>query len=200
MENQGISVNQLYPVIEYEENVQTGAKKYRIYDDCRSISWRNIDNFDIESSLLDNYIKKDKEGVNTYIYKGIDEQFLYKLYLENDESKVAVSELEDNLIDIISGELSVKNISNNIFELGLKNETTEMQLRAFFRKAGNQEVNNLAIELYNRVQDINPYILTMIVDNLKSYKEPDVENLFIEIYMNISCDKHILNIVDSYLN
>ena len=58
IEKEGISVNQLYPVVECEENIQTGIMKFRIYDDCRSLSWKTIDNFSTESVLLENYSKE----------------------------------------------------------------------------------------------------------------------------------------------
>lgn len=44
-EKEGISVNQLYLVIECKDNNQTRLKKSRIYDDYRSLSWKTIDNF-----------------------------------------------------------------------------------------------------------------------------------------------------------
>lgn len=200
IEREGISVNQLYPVIEYEKNIQTGIKRYMIYDDCRSLSWKTLENFNVESDILDNYTKKRNDDIYSYIYIGIKEDFYTSLYLENDESVYVRKELEKKLIDIISSELSIENIMNTIEEIGFENESIDLLLKAFFKKATKQDIINLAICLYDRITEINTYILEIIVKNIRLYKEPDVENLFIEIYMNACCTEEVLNTISNYLD
>lgn len=200
IEREGISVNQLYPVIEYEKNLQSGTERYKIYDDCRSVSWKTLGNFSVESDMLDNYTKKRSGDTDSYSYIGIDEDFYTQLYLENEESRCVREKLEKKLIDILSSELSVENIMNNIEELGLKNENIDMLLIAFFKKATKQDIINLSVNLYDRITEMNSYILEIIVNNMKLYKEPDVENLFVEIYMNASCTEEVLNLINKYLD
>lgn len=43
--SQGISVNQLYPVLEYEKNTHSGQMRYRIYEDGGTMSW-TIDKYE----------------------------------------------------------------------------------------------------------------------------------------------------------
>lgn len=200
IEREGISVNQLYPVIEYEKNIQTGIKRYKIYDDCRSLSWKTLENFNVESDILENYTKERNDDIYSYIYIGIKEDFYTSLYLENDESVYVRKELEKKLIDIISSELSIENIMNTIEEIGFENESIDLLLKAFFKKATKQDIINLAICLYDRITEINTYILEIIVKNIRLYKEPDVENLFIEIYMNACCTEEVLNMISNYLD
>ncbi|NFI03439.1 MULTISPECIES: hypothetical protein [Clostridium] len=198
IEKEGISVNQLYPVIECKENIQTGIKKFRIYDDCRSLSWKTIDNFSIESVLLENYSKDIDVDTIHYTYNDLDKEFFYQFYLENEDSRIALVQLEKVIIDIISDELSIKDIMININELGLNNENIEMQLKAFFKEASKQDIIKFSNNMYNKVMDVNKYLLEVIVDNIKLYKEPEVENLLMEIYMSGSCSKEILNTIDNY--
>lgn len=73
-----------------------------------------------------------------------------------------------------------------------------MQLKAFFKKASKQDIVIFSSSIINRVMDINKYLLNIIVDNIKLYKEPEVENLLMEIYMTPSCSKEILNTIDNY--
>ncbi|MBD5136987.1 MAG: hypothetical protein HDT39_13625 [Lachnospiraceae bacterium] len=200
IEREGISANKLYPVIEYEKNIQSGAERYKIYDDCRSVSWKTLRNFSVESDILDNYTKKRNDDTDSYSYIGIDEDFYTQLYLENEKSGCVREELEKKLIDILSSELSVENIIDNIYELGLKNEGIDMLLFAFFKKATKQDIINLSIYLYERITEMNSYILEIIVNNMKLYKESDVENLFVEIYMNASCTEDVLNLINNYLD
>ncbi|KFX57246.1 hypothetical protein FDC50_16280 [Clostridium botulinum] len=198
IEKEGISVNQLYPVIECKENIQTGIKKFRIYDDCRSLSWKTINNFSIESVLLENYSKDIDVDTIHYTYNDLDKEFFYQFYLENEDSRIALVQLEKVIIDIISDELSIKDIMININELGLNNENIEMQLKAFFKEASKQDIIKFSNNMYNKVMDVNKYLLEVIVDNIKLYKEPEVENLLMEIYMSGSCSKEILNTIDNY--
>ena len=198
IEKEGISVNQLYPVIECKENIETGIKKFRIYDDCISLSWKTIDNFSIESDSLESYSKDIYVDTIHYTYNALDNDFFYQFYLENEESRIAIVKLEKVIIDIISDELSIKDIMTSINELGFNNENIEMQLKAFFKKASKQDIVNFSNNISNKVMYITKYLLKIIVDNIKLYKEPEVESLLMEIYMNPSCSKEILNIIDNY--
>lgn len=197
IEKEGISVNQLYPVVEYEENIKTGIMKFRIYDDCRSLSWKTIDNFSTKSGLLENYSKDIDADIIHYTYNGLDKEFFYRFYLENEDSKIATLQLEKVIIDIISDELSIEDIMININELGFNNENIDIQLKAFFKEALKQDIIKFSNSMYNRVADINNYLLEVIVDNIKLYKEPEVESLLMEIYMSASCSKEILNTIDN---
>lgn len=199
VESEGISVNQLYPVLEYEKSAQSGIVRYKIYDDSKSMSWKTGDNFNIESDILEKYVQRKDSSTYIYRYVGIEENFYIKLNLESEESQCAVQELEKIIINIISDELSIEVIMNNINELGFNSEEIEMQLNAFFRKAKKQEVIQFAIELYDKVTEINSYILSIIIDNMKMYKDNDIENLFIEIYMSTSCNEKELNTINDYL-
>jgi hypothetical protein len=198
IEKEGISVNQLYPVVECEENIQTGIMKFRVYDDCRSLSWKTIDNFSTESVLLENYSKDIDADTIHYMYNGLDKEFFYRFYLENEDSRIAIVQLEKVMVDIISDELSIEDIMININELGFNNENIEMQLKAFFKEASKQDIIKFSNSMYNKVMDVNKYLLEVIVDNIKLYKEPEVENLLMEIYMSASCSKEIKNTIDNY--
>lgn len=145
VEQEGVSVNQLYPVVECEENIKTGIMKFIIYDDYRSFSWKTIDNFFMKSDLLENYSKNIDIDTINYKYNELDKEFFYKFYLENEDSRMAVVQLE-------------------------------------------------------KVMDVNEYLLEIIVDNIKFYREPEIENLLMEIYMNVPCSKEIVNIIDNYWN
>lgn len=200
VEQEGVSVNQLYPVVECEENIKTGTMKFRIYDDYRSFSWKTIDNFFMKSDLLENYSKNIDVDTIHYKYNELDKEFFYKFYLENEDSRMAVVQLEKVMVNIISDELSEKDIMININELGFNNENIEMQLKAFFKKASKQDIIKFSNNIYNKVIDVNEYLLEIIVDNIKFYREPEIENLLMEIYMNVPCSKEILNIIDNYWN
>ena len=48
---------------------------------------------------------------------------------------------------------------------------------------------------------MNDYIIKIIVEELSYYKEPEIENLFIELYMTELIDKkNISDIICKYLN
>lgn len=181
VEQEGVSVNQLYPVVECEENIKTGTMKFRIYDDYRSFSWKTIDNFFMKSDLLENYSKNIDVDTIHYKYNELDKEFFYKFYLENEDSRMAVVQLEKVMVNIISDELSEKDIMININELGFNNENIEMQLKAFFKKASKQDIIKFSNNIYNKVIDVNEYLLEIIVDNIKFYREPEIENLLMEI-------------------
>lgn len=113
---------------------------------------------------------------------------------------MATFQLENLLVDIISKEMFIENIENNIKELGFLDERIEIQLKAFFLKAKEDDVIEFASYLYDKVFDINSYVLEVIVSNLKEHKLLEVENLFVEIYMNSStCNEKTSNCINNYL-
>lgn len=117
---------------------------------------------------------------------------------EPNKKSNAIVQLEKVMVYIISDELSIKDIMININELGFNNENIEMQLKAFFKEASKQDIIKFSNNMYNKVMDVNKCLLEVIVDNIKLYKEPEVENLLMEIYMSASCSKEILNTIDNY--
>lgn len=82
IEKEGISINQLYPVIECKENIETGIKKFRIYDDCISLSWKTINNFSIESDSLESYSKDIDVDTIHYTYNALDNDFFINFILK----------------------------------------------------------------------------------------------------------------------
>lgn len=75
----------------------------------------------------------------------------------------------------------------------------DILLKAFFEKATRQEIKEFSDKLYNVVLELDNNILRIIVDNLKFYKEKEIENLFMEIYINLSCSIEITEVISTYL-
>lgn len=56
---ESLSVHRLYPVIAYEIDIENGTKQYQVVDDCRSLSWKSIDFFEVISDRVDNLKKQN---------------------------------------------------------------------------------------------------------------------------------------------
>ena len=198
VEKEGISVNQLYPVIEYRESIKSGRKAFRIYDDSKSLSWKSINNFYMKSDDLNRYSKDTYIDTIHYIYISLDPKLFDEFYFKDEQSKISIIKLEEVAIDILSDELLIEDIIVNINELGFKNENIDTQLKVFFNKASKQEIINFIKNIYDNIMEINEYLLQIIVNNIILYNDPQVENLLVEIYMNSFCSKEVKSTIDKY--
>lgn len=57
--------------------------------------------------FLENYGKYISVDTIHYTYNGLDKEFFYRFYLENEDSRIAIVQLEKVMVDIISDELSI---------------------------------------------------------------------------------------------
>lgn len=197
--SESLSVHRLYPVIAYEINVDIGIKQIQIVDDCKSLSWKRIDHFEIISNRLEDYIKlKDK---TKYIYKHLnDKDFLVSYYSENKKSLAANNLLNNSLISIFSSELPVNILMNNLSIVGYGDDSADLLLKAFFLQAERKDVTIFAKNIYNEIDLLNSYLKQIIVENLFSYKDNEVEILFMKLYLNnLLCNKNAIDIISRYL-
>lgn len=61
-----------------------------------------------------------------------------------------------------------------------------------------QEIKEFSDKVHNVVSELDNYVLQIIVDKLKIYKENEIENLFMEIYLNIPCSMQIIETLSKY--
>lgn len=72
---ESLSVHRLYPVIAYAIDINKEMKQYQVVDDCRSLSWKSIDFFEVISDRLDSFKKFNNNGNRTeYIYADLIEK------------------------------------------------------------------------------------------------------------------------------
>lgn len=146
------------------------------------------------------YIEINYQGRNIYVHKNFNySDFLLDFYVENENSTKAFFKLQETLISILVCELTADEIIQNINEIGYKSDSVDILLKAFFEKATRQEIKEFSDKLYNVVLELDNYILRIIVDNLKFYKEKEIENLFMEMYINLSCSIEITEVISTYL-
>lgn len=198
IDNECLSIDKLYPVIAYEKE-ENRIIRFQILDDDRSLSWKRNEQFYIVSKSLINYCKINYNERNVYVHKDLNyKDFLVDFYLENEESVIAALKLEEVLISIFTDELTTEEILQNINEIGYKNDCVDLMLKTFFKKATMQEIKEFSDKVYNVVSELDNYVLQIIVDNLKIYKENEIENLFMEIYLNIPCSMQIIETLSKY--
>lgn len=81
---ESLCVHRLYPVIAYAIDVDKEMKQYQVVDDCRSLSWKSIDFFEVISDRLDNYKKLNNNGKRTeYIYEDLIEKDFFCIVRSN---------------------------------------------------------------------------------------------------------------------
>lgn len=200
--SEGLSVHRLYPVIAYAIDIDKEMKQYQVVDDCRSLSWKSIDFFEVISDRLDNFKKLNNTGNRTeYIYADLFEKdFFVNYYSENENSIATNRKLEEALISILSKELTSKDLVQNLNMVGYSNDSADLLLKAFFRQANRQDIISFAKNIYNKIEELNSYIVQIIVENLIPYKESDIESLFIQVYMDdLLCNKDTIKMIDGYL-
>ena len=198
---ESLSVHRLYPVIAYEIDNEKEVKKYKVVDDCKSLSWKGIDFFDIISDKLDSYKKLNNSKRIEYICSDlVEKDFFVNYYLENDNSIDANKQLEESLISILSKELTSKDLMQNLNLVGYCDESAILLLKAFFRKSSRQDIITFAKNIYNKSEELNSYIVQIIVESLIPYRESDIENLFIQLYMDdLLCNKETMKMINGYL-
>lgn len=199
---ESLSVHRIYPVIAYEIDIEKGAERYQVVDDCRSLSWKNIDFFEVICDRLDGFIKSNKSDKKIkYIYADlVGNDFFVNYYSENENAIAANKQLEESLISILSKELTGNELMQNLNMVGYSDENADLLLKALFRQAGKQDIILFAQKIYNETEKLNSYIVHIIVENLTVYKESDIERLFIQLYMDdLLCKKDTLEMINRYL-
>ncbi len=194
----GISVNRLYPVITYEFTDKGKDDKFQILDNSRSLVLKESEFFEIISNSLNDYIKID----NKYVYKDLAyKDFSTNFYSEDEKSIEANSRLENSFISIFSNELTINELLYHLKIIGYCDENADILLKAFFNKANKKDIISFVSSIYDEIMKMNDYIIKIIVEELSYYKEPEIENLFIELYMTKLIDKkNISDIICKYLN
>ncbi len=194
----GISVNRLYPVITYEFTDKGKDDKFQILDNSRSLVLKESEFFEIISNSLNDYIKID----NKYVYKDLAyKDFSTNFYSEDEKSIEANSRLENSFISIFSNELTINELLYHLKIIGYCDENADILLKAFFNKANKKDIISFVSSIYDEIMKMNDYIIKIIVEELSYYKEPEIENLFIELYMTELIDKkNISDIICKYLN
>ena len=194
----GISVNRLYPVITYEFTDKEKDDKFQILDNSRSLVLKESEFFEIISNSLNDYIKID----NKYVYKDLAyKDFSTNFYSEDEKSIEANSRLENSFISIFSNELTINELLYHLKIIGYCDENADILLKAFFNKANKKDIISFVSSIYDEIMKMNDYIIKIIVEELSYYKEPEIENLFIELYMTELIDKkNISDIICKYLN
>lgn len=199
---ESISVHRVYPVIAYEIDIDKSVKKYQIVDDCRSLSWKSIELFEVISDRLDNFIKLNNDKRIKYIYADLNEEnFFVNYYSEGEKFLEANKQLEECLISILSKELTIDELMQNLNIVGYSDDNADILLKAFFRQANRKDIIIFARTIYNKIGELNSYIVHIIVENLVPYKENDIENLFIQLYMDaLLCNKDTIKMINEYLD
>lgn len=200
--SESLSVHRLYPVIAYEIDADIGAKQYQIVDDCRSLSWISIDFFEIISARLEDYIKLNNNGKNPkYVHKHITgKDFFVNYYSEDEKSLAANNQLIECLISILSRELPVNILMQNLCIVGYGDDSADLLLKAFFLKAKRKDVLSFAKNIYSIIGGMNSYIIHIIVENLFPYKHNKIENLFMKLYLDgLLCNEDTIDMINKYL-
>lgn len=108
--------------------------------------------------------------------------------------------MEESLISILSKELTSKDLKQNLNIVGYGNDSADLLLKAFFRQANRQDIILFAKNIYNKIEELNSYIVQIIVENLIPCKESDIESLLMQLYMNdLLCNKDTIKMIDGYL-
>lgn len=200
LSNQSIGINTLYPVIAYEQRKESKIAEVQVLDDAESLSWISDEWLYFVSKSLADYIEINYQGRNIYVHKHLNyNDFLLDFYMENENSTKAFFKLQEILISILVCELTTDEIIQNISKIGYKSDSVDILLKAFFEKAARQEIKEFSDKLYNVVLELDNYILQIIVDNLKFYKEKEIENLFMKIYISLPCSIEITEVISTYL-
>lgn len=201
--SEGLTAERLYPVIAFNINLDNDINTCQILDDNRSLSWRQIDRFDVVSYAKEGYIKAG--GDNSflkYLYENLsDKDFFADYYLENEKSIIASEKLENALVSILSNELNSKELLSYIEIVGYKDENADLLLKSFFLKAKEKDIIIFANMLYDKIPMLNNYIIEIIIKNFSNYKTMEIESIFMELYINSSSySEEIMKKVSSYLN
>lgn len=203
IESEAISNNRLYPVIMYELQKKTNASRFLIVDDCRSLSWHCGDHFDIISDKSDCYVEEWSDEINIrYIHEELaGEDFFSTYYMENEKSLLIKLKLENVLVSVLKNEMTADTLNDNLKIIGFKDDNTDIVIKAFLNNADLFELREFAEKIYNEVAELKGYIVDVIVEKLSQYRAPEIENLFIEIYMCYQYGtKETLDIISKYLD
>jgi len=200
--SEGLTANRLYPVIAYEINLDNDIVTYQIVDDSRSLSWSRSDRFKVVNYSKEGYIKIDSNnGSLKYLYKDLsDTSFFVDYYLEDEKSIIANKKLENALISILSNELTTNEVLSHLEVVGYQDENADLLLKSYFLNAKEDDIINFANMLYDKIPMLNNYIVQIIIESLKRYKAVEIENIFMELYLNSSFySEETLKVIDDYL-
>lgn len=199
---EGLTACRLYPVIAYKVDYEDNMIAYQIVDDCRSLSWSQIDKFEEVSNCKEGYIKTDTDNkIQKYIYKDLtSKDFFVDYYLENEESLRANEKLESTLVSILGNELAANKISTYLEAVGYQDENADLLMKAFFLKANKYDVINFSRALYEKLPMLNNYIIQIVIEKLSNYRASEIESIFVALYINgFSYNEEIMNVINSYL-
>lgn len=184
---EALTANRLYPVIAYDINLDH-IVTYQIVDDSRSLSKRKNDRFEVISYSKEGYIKiKNDHGFLDYLYKDLsDKDFFVDYYSENERSILANQKLENTLITILSHELDSDELLFYLEMVGYQDENAELLLRAFFLKAKENDIIRFSTVMYDEISMFSNYLVEIIIENLCNFKAKEIENIFMELYINNS--------------
>jgi hypothetical protein len=201
--SEAVTANRLYPVIAYDINLDDDIVTYQIVDDSRSLSKRKNDRFEVISYSKEGYIKVDGDnGFLKYLYKDLsDKDFFVDYYSENEKSILANKKLENTLISILSHELDSNELLSYLEMVGYQDENSELLLRAFFLKAKENDIIRFSTVMYDKISMLNNYLVEIIIRNLSNYKAKEIENIFMELYINnTSYSEKVMERISNYLN
>lgn len=201
--SEAVTANRLYPVIAYDINLDDDIITYQIMDDSRSLSKRKKDRFEVISYSKEGYIKVDGDnGFLNYLYKDLsDKDFFVDYYSENEKSILANKKLENTLVSILSHELGSNELLSYLEMVGYQDENAELLLRAFFLKADESDIIRFSKVVYDKLSMFNNYLIEIIIKKLSYYKAKEIENIFMELYINsTSYSEKVMERVGNYLN
>lgn len=201
--SEAVTANRLYPVIAYDINLDDDIVTYQIVDDSRSLSKRKNDRFEVISYSKEGYIKVDGDNrFLKYLYKDLsDKDFFVDYYSENEKSILANKKLENTLISILSHELDSNELLSYLEMVGYQDENSELLLRAFFLKAKENDIIRFSTVMYDKISMLNNYLVEIIIRNLSNYKAKEIENIFMELYINnTSYSEKVMERISNYLN
>lgn len=200
--SEALTANRLYPVIAYDINLDD-IVTYQIVDDSRSLSKRKNDRFEVISYSKEGYIKIDGDnGFLNYLYKDLsDKDFFVDYHSENERSILANKKLEKTLISILSNELDSNELLFYLEMVGYQDENAELLLRAFFLKAKENDIIRFSTVMYDKISMFSNYLVEIIIENLCNFKANEIENIFMELYINnTSYSEKVMERVSKYLN
>lgn len=108
--------------------------------------------------------------------------------------------MEESLISTLSKELTCEDLLQNLNIVGYSDDSADLLLKAFFRQSNRQNIISFAKNIYSKIEELNRYIVQIIVENLILYEDSDIESLFIQLYMNdLLCNKNTIKMINGYL-
>lgn len=192
-----VCINQIYPVIAYRIT-SDNAKEYRIYDESCSFTWLN-NGVEIVNESNSNYFEKIVNDEKMYLYKDIDASFFLRFYREGDDYEQVVEQLKIDMIEILSHDISIRELYDCIMNMFRESNQVEILLKAYFLKAEESDISKLAFQLSDKLEYFTEEEIRILINNMHKIKSVEIKEFFEEIVMCADYSEDIMNVVYSYL-